>query len=397
MAQLTDQGLQIDTVDQIEAEIKQSIWTNIDEQFDLSPESPDGQLVSIYAEREAKVQELALAVHNARRPDSASGTNLTQLSLITGTRRKTKTKTLVTSSVVNIDAGFSKAPGLMIAHANGDATKRFVNRDLVTNPGGSPANFTVVFEAETAGVVPVLAGQLTVIAEPLTGWNSITNTLDGVTGQADEQDPGLRLRRVQELQAQGSTTADAIRSGILRVLKDNVTHCRVLINESNAVDVNGLPAKSFEVIARGIVTDTNASIALANQIRTSKTGGMQASGTSFQVSTDSQGNSYVIGYTWVTPQNVYLELDVSIDPLTFPADGDAQLKNALVAVEAGYQPGGTVVAEYLKAQAFKVAGVTDAPALRLGFAASPVTTANLAIALRQIADLDTARIVVNHV
>jgi uncharacterized phage protein gp47/JayE len=298
---------------------------------------------------------------------------------------------------VNVDDGFSAAPGTMIASIEGDPSRRFVNKDTVSNSSGVPADETSDFEAETAGAIPCPSGTLTVIAEPLTGWNSVTNPTDGEIGREVDTDAELRTRREDELAAVGSTTADAIRSDVLRNLEDNVTHCRVLANDTAEEDANGVPAYSFEVIARGLVTDATESTRLAEQIAASKSAGDRAYGTSSEVVTDSQGNDDLIGYTWVSDQNVYLEADLTIDEDLFPEDGDDQIKAALVAIEDTYEPGSDVIAERLKAACFSVTGVVDVPELRLGFSASPVGTTNLSIAIREIGAIDTGRILVTHV
>jgi hypothetical protein len=272
-----------------------------------------------------------------------------------------------------------------------------VNVDAVSNSSGITDDFDVNFEAETAGPVPCLAGQLTVIAESLSGWNSVTNPTDAIEGTGIDSDPVLRLRREQEL-AGGSTTPDAVRSDILKNDSLGVTFCRVLSNESDAVDGNGLPGHSLEVIARGPDSPADAdNEALCDQILASKPGGIQAYGTATKVRTDAQGNEYTIGYTRPTIKNTYLEIDIKIND-DYPADGDDQVAAALVAVgDDNYQPGDDVIYERLKAAAFSVVGVTDVTALRLGFSASPSGTTNLAVGVREIAALDTSRVLVTQV
>jgi hypothetical protein len=397
MPGITAEGFETKTIDEIEAEIKQDMWDTIDPQFDLSPESPDGQQVSIYADREANIWQALEAVYQARRVDGARGTALTQTALITGTKRKTKSRTIGTSQV-NIDAGFSRAPGEMIAHLSTDPTKRFVNKDAVVNPGGAPATIDAVFWGETAGAIECLSGKLTVIAEPLTGWNSITNALDFVTGDDDETDPQLYRRREDELQAQGSAVTEAIRSAILRNLADNITHCLVLENDGDSIDANGLPPHSIEVIVRGKDTGASETDRLVKQIFALKTGGIKAfSGLgSYENVIDSKGRVHSIGYSWVVDTNVYVEIDVRVGT-DYPLDGDIQVTEAVVAVEDGYSPSDPVVAEKLKSVAFAITGLKDVVALRLGFAVSPVGTTNLTIGLRNIAALDSSRVLVTQV
>jgi hypothetical protein len=400
LATLTDTGFERRSEEEILQEMRQDAWDGISDALDLTSSSPMGQIFGTFSERFALTEELAEAVYNARKPDAASGSALTAIALITGTKRRTASKTTV-ACVVNVDSGFDQLPGALIAHVAGDPTKRFVNTTEVKNIGGTADNFDVVFEAETAGAVEVLAGTLTVIAEARTGWNSITNAVDGTTGNPNDSDATLRLRREEELQAQGSTTADAIRGDILRNLAKNITHCKVLVNEGNTVDANGLPPHSFECVVRALATDAAARQALAKQILASKCAGDQAFGSQSEVVLDEQGKPHTIGFTFVEVVPVYLEIDADVDEDAYPVDGDTQVKERLIAVETDYSPGDKVVALVLRSTCLAsnggVAGVIDVPALRLGLTASPVGTSNLILTARQIADFDTSRIVVNHV
>jgi hypothetical protein len=381
------------------AQIKADLWANISDQLNLSSAAPLGQIVGIFNERLAELWDLAEAVYNARIRGSSTGAALTALSLLTGTQRKAASKTEVTVTV-NIDDGFSQAAGTMFAHVDGDPTARFTNVDLVENTSGITDDFDVEFEAETAGELAVTAATLTVIAEPISGWNSITNALDGDTGDDDESDAALRLRGEEELQAQGSTTVDAIRDGIMDEttgLADNITHCVVHENDSDETDAEGRPAHSIEVVARGLDTGASESTRLAEKIFELKAGGIEAYGTADETVTDTQGNDHTIAYTWVDEIEIYFEVDIVIDEDLYPLDGDDQIKEAIVAVEDTYGPGSDIIAERIKAACFTVAGVVDVDALRLGTTISPVGTANLTIGVREIGVLDTSRIEVAQV
>lgn len=397
MAGLDSNGFFIKTESDLKAEIEQDQRDLISPTLNQSSAGAIGQINGVISRKLSELWQLGLAIWSAFRPDSSSGSSLASLALITGTKKKAATPSIAAGVVVNVNAGFNAAARTMHASVAGDPTRRFTNKEAVTNAGGVPANVAVDFEAETAGPVQCLAGQLTVVAEALAGWNSVTNPTDATVGDPDDTDAALRIRRENELQAQGGASADAIRSDILRNLAANVTHCRVLVNDTDATDVNGVPPHAIEVIARGILTGAPESAALAAQILASKGAGDHATGTSSLVVQDSQGNSYNIGYTWVTDEPVYIIANVSIDASSFPADGDAQLKAAIAAVQATYQPGSSVIAERLKSACFTVAGVLDVPSLTLGFAPAPAGTANLLVTLREFAALDTSRITVNHV
>ena len=396
MAGLTSEGFDKLTADDCAQQIKTDLWTNLSPRLNLSSAVPMGQLIGIIAEREGNLWDAVEAVYDARNPNSASGSALRAVCQFTGTRPQSATPTLVTCNV-NVGAAFDAAPGTMVASDKLDPTKRYTNRDEISNPTGSAADVLgVVFVAETPGAIQCFAGNLVVIAETLVGWNSITNPLDGAVGLDDDTDPTLRARREDELSLAGSTTGDAIRADILENLSENITNCKVLTNELDYVDANGLPPHSLEVLVRGQSTDLNASTALANQIFASKDACDFATGSASLVVTDDDGNPHSIGYTWIPDADVYVTVTVKINAKKYPLDGDSQVADAIAGLNTAFDPGDPVIAELVKAQCFKVAGVSDVPACALDLVPSPTSTTNVAIGARQQAVFDTSRIVVLH-
>lgn len=391
MAGVTPTGFVKKTFEQIVDEVNQQQRDEISQALILTTDTSIGQLNAIEAEREASLWDALQAVYSAFDPNQASGVALEAVSAITGTIRNAATVSNVYGVSVNLNAATTLPQG-SIASVAGDPSRRFITKTAVTNSGGSAATVTVDFESQDTGPVECLAGQLTVIAEPVTGWNSVTNGTDAVIGAVVESDPDLRIRRNDEL-AGGSTTADAIRVDLLKLT--GVIFCRVLLNDTDVTDANGLPPHSFEPIVYGPTSPTTPdNQAVVDQIRKSKAAGIRSYGSSSLTSLDSQGNVYNIGYTRPTTKNIYLEIDVTTDD-TYPADGDTQVAEAIAAYgDENYLPGDDVIVERLKAAAFTVTGVTDVTALRAGLSASPVTTANIAIALREVASLDTGRILV---
>lgn len=397
MAGLSSTGLTIKTTDELLDEINTEMRATISAGLNLSSASVLGQINGIMASKFAELWEVARAVYSAFDPDAATGASLDRLAAVTGTVRQSATKSRVTATV-NLDDGFSQAAGALVAHVNGDPARRFVSAETAANSSGVAANVSVAFEAETAGAVECLAGQLTVIAEPVTGWNSITNAADATVGLETDTDSQLRVRRRDEL-AGGSHTTDAIRTDLLQNESLGVIFARVLENDTDTTDANGVPRKSIEAIVYGPASPTSDDDqALAEALWAAKPAGIRAYGTTSKTVTDEQGNEHTVSFTRPTLKNVYLEIDIVVDADEYPVDGDDQVAAALVAVgDDNYQPGDDVIAERIKAAAFAVDGVLDVSALRLGFTASPVGTANLSIALREIADLDSARVVVTLV
>jgi uncharacterized phage protein gp47/JayE len=390
--QLTSLGLEIDDfqtrLDAFLAEVRSEISSIIDG----SADSSEGQFIRIFVDRAQSLAELIQVVHAAQYPDNASGFSLTALSRLTGTERDSATKSTVECRV-NVDAG-TYGIGTLIAHVDGDPTSRFVNTESVTNPGPGAANVDdVAFEAEETGPVAAPSGTLTVIAEPVTGWNSVTNAAPGGSGDADlgeaeEIDSALRQRRDSELQT-GSTAVGAILTALTQI--DGVSWADVLENDTDTTDINGLPPHAIEAV---VLAPTVSDATLAGAIFAAKAAGIRAHGSSSDVVEDSAGHDHDIGFTRATVVDIYLEIDVDVDDETYA--GDTDLETAVVTWgDANLGVGNDVIlTQIIHTIIDNVGGVIDVTEIRIGRAPAPVSTSNEIMAWDEIAELDTARITV---
>lgn len=384
MAGVVPTGFDRKTLQEIKADAEERQRDELGQELNQRADSLLGQLNGVMFDALAQLWEVLEALYSSFNPDAATGQSLDNLSALTGTTRRDATFSEVLTTV-NIDGSFTLPAG-SVATVAGNANARFLLVADVVNAGGGPANFTdVLFRAETAGPVVANAGTLTEGPSLVTGWNTVTNPLDADQGLALETDSELRLKREQEIAGIGGSTVDGIRADVLAV--DGVTSASVLENQTNAVDANGLPAHSFEVVVLGGV---DADIAQA--IFGSKPAGILAFGATTVAVTDSEGDSVDISFTRPTTKDVWLEYDLAVDG---SYAGDAQVKAAVVAfAEDAFGQGADVVQSRLVAPAFGVIGVRDVTAVRLGFSVSPTLEDNLVIAVREIAAFDTSRVAV---
>lgn len=376
-------------------ELSADTTSNIHPTLNTSPTGPMGQLLGIVAQKVAKAWELLNVAYTAFDPDQAEYYLLDAVCAITGTIRNPATKSLIRDVTVNLDAS-TTLPAGSVANVVDQPTIRFVSTEDVTNGATGAADVTVDFECEVTGPVPCYADTLTVITAAVGGWNSVTNDTDAVPGRNQETDTELRVRRTAELSRPGACTVDAIRADLLEI--DGVLQAFVFENTTNTTNGDGLPAHSIECVVFDGPTPAADDDDIVAVVWGSKAGGIQTYGQDSGTIVDALGNTQTVYFSRATVKPTYLEIDITIDSDTFPEDGDAQVKQAIKDKgDAILLLGTDVVSLFYKSAAISVVGVTDAPTLRLGFTASPVGTANLTVGGREIAELDTTRIVVTHV
>ena len=351
---LLSTGFAIKPLSQIIADMQAAQLKGISPSMNLQPPDPVAVLTGIVSAEVYNVWQLGGGLYSGMDPDQATGDALAGLALLSGTEREKAVATLVPGCTVNVNPGFSALAGTMFAKVPANPSVLFTNVEDVSSPGGG--NVTVDFVCTSTGANPVNAGTLTGIASPLSGWNTITNPDDGVTGSAIQGDPGLRATRQAQLSASGSANAAALRALILRLLQPTTSlapltlpnieasgtqnpftitaatlSCSVLWNDTDSVDANGLPSHSLEVIAYAPGATSEDDTALCALILAYKAAGIGASsngGTTVTKSiTDDQGTSETIVATRPAPLTVTIALTVkTTDPSQVTV---AQIKTAL--------------------------------------------------------------------
>ncbi len=255
-----------------------------------------------------------------------------------------------------------------------------------TTPGEYQA--TVSVQAEETGQVVAYTKTMTVIETPVSGLDRIFNIEDATLGSDEETDAELRLKRENELGAQGACTVETIRARILAEV-DDVTDCIVFENDTNTVDANGLPQKSIRCYVTG-----GAEQDIADKIWAVKGGGIEADGSISKTVTDSQGINRTIKFSRPISKDIYVEVDLTV---TSDYPGDSDTLDEILSYGNGLSQGENVVAHgnpSLEKSISNVAGITDI-VIRIGFAPGPVSDDNLVIAINEIADFDSSRVTIN--
>lgn len=394
MAFVDATGLQIKTIEEILDELSVQQKAEIDATLNTAPDEPLGELNGIFAAQLREVWELAQVAYNGFNADAAEGFLLEKLSALTGTLREGATKSTVVPMTVDLDVATTLITGTHFAHVVGDPDNRWTpieDHTSIAGGGSQPVNF----EAEFAGAVTANAGTITVIGTPVVGWNSVTNANDANVGKEIDTNAELRQRREEELRATGSATVDAMRADILA--DEAVLQCSVFENTSNAVDVNGLPPKSVEAVVFDGTPPALSDNEIAQLIWDTKPGGIEAFGFESGVATDSVGTFHTIGFSRPTEREVWIEMFVKVNIVTGYA-GATALENALLELnDTDLAHGRDVIAARLVEVAMSFDGIFDMNSPpQLGFAVSPVGTANLPIGNREIARLDSARITITE-
>lgn len=398
MAGVTATGFDAKSLETIKAELEEEARARISTRINTSTDSPTGQLFGIFADMLAQLWELGQAVWASQYRDTAEGVSLDYVTAITGTLRRAATRSTVVATV-NVDPG-TYAVGALVAHVASVPGRRFSNKVAVVNGGAAAASFSATFVAEDTGPLAANSGTLTTIATPVAGWNSVTNTNDAALGLDIETDDELRFRSAEELAAPGGSTFDAVRVDLLQMLTANGAgggSVTLFENVTLTTNGDGLPGKSFEALVYdGTPTGTAVPSTIVGQaVWDAKPAGIESHGATTQAVVDGAGGAHSVKFTRPAVKTVWLEVDI-VTNSEWASGNDALIQAALVELgNLRFGVGDDVILAALYCAVFAVTGVADISAIRAGFLASPVGTANLVIAARELARFDTSRISVS--
>ena len=362
-----------------------------DERADISPSlnllatSVLGQLNGIYADKLRELWDVAEAIYRAQYPDSASGEALDGVAAITGAIRLPATKSRV-ALALTLEPGVTLPVGRVVSI--GSTGPRFVTIEAVGNGSNVTADVAVEAEAENFGPIPALPGTIDTIQTPASGWRAVGNPGDAIPGRLVESDADFRVRREALLRISGAATLEVVRSQVLDV--EDVVQAFVFENTTLERDAQGLPPKSFEVVACGGAPDNDQAIAEA--IFRSKPVGIETYGSISKSVEDSQGFLHPINFSRPIEVNMHIALTVAAEGGVFPLDGTEQIKAALEKLANAQQIGEDVVSLRFACAALGVAGVVDITDFNIGTEPRPRGADNVAIALRELARLDSRNI-----
>jgi uncharacterized phage protein gp47/JayE len=350
----------------------------------LDDKDPVGALAHAAADELDRLEQGIEAGYYSFDVDNAVDFLLFALGSLTGTPRLAARKGTVLCTV-NLDASKTFAAGTMVGHVDGDATNRWVNvLEVVSTTAGNYTN--VQFESELAGSAAVApAASLTVIAQRVAGWNSITNPADATAGKDAETAAEFRVRREQFVAQAGNGTAAAVRAAVANL--EGVIDVKVYENDTDAT-VGALPPHSLQVVVWDGELLEASDDSIAQAILDSKPGGITAIGALDGIAIDLNGNEKTIDFDRVTIVPLYCEITVTA-PLGASADA---IKAAIQAV-VPQRGGDSVVFLAAKSAALSVAGVTDVTVFKLDTVDPAVnTSANITSDETEIFDLDSADI-----
>ncbi|MBM7623638.1 baseplate J/gp47 family protein [Sporohalobacter salinus] len=393
---VTEQGFCKKTYPEVLADMQARARDLFGNEVNLEDDSPLGKFIKLNAFETAIAWNEAENVYNSAYVFSASGQQLDNIVVRVGITRKEATA--AQGKVIFFgDEGIEIPTGFLIETDTEDSIQFKTTQAGIIDSSGSIMLDIVAKEKGQHTNVP--ADTITTITNPLPGLDRVTNNKKTKGGQDRESDMELRDRYFDSVSKAGGSTTNAILANVFEV--DGV-RAAIVIENDTFQEVDGIPPKSFEtVVLGGIGKD------IANAIMDKKAGGIQAYGTNeTYILQDNSGEDKIIKFSRAVEVPVYVYVSLTTNDSEFPSDGEIQVKNEIIDYIGGTNSDGEkllglslgddVVYNKIIDAVMSVDGVQDA-SIKIGKTSSPSGTSNLTFNTREVARIDTDKVVVSIV
>lgn len=412
---VTPAGFVVKPLANILEDMQQQVLQTIDPAFDLSPQTPDGQMLGIVANTAAPLWELLQVCWNQYNRNDTEGQGLDNLGDLTGTPREGSSFTQVFCNLT-ISAAHAPYPaGSLVAFVTGSPSFTFSNQSqvLASQITGGVAN-GVLFQAQTIGpTASVNPATLVNIATPVTGWTAITNPAgQSQEGANAELDPAYVERQAADVAAQGSCNPSATVAAIAELgaaQSPPVTlTATVFENETSPpvpVTIGGLTLQPNQYAVFVYDGGTGWLSVTANQqlvgqvLWNNRPSGNQAIGAIGVTIQDPVLGQQSIAFSIPTSLPLFIVATVAIRANQSWTNIQQNIQSALVAAAVAptpsngvppsgqLAPGSAIIGSQLESVIMGVPGVLDVQSLTFGLSASPVNTAPIPIAINQVATI----------
>ena len=381
MGQLTDTGFVIQRLSDIVTTMDAGMKSIYGADINTDPDSPDGQMIGLYSQALADLEELAGEMWRQMDPDYASGPNLDRIVGFSGTQRVTSAPSYLRAVILSGTPNIPIPADAMVTDPGGERWRSLLEVTLDSN-----GSARVDFQSVDNGDWPVGANVVLTIISGVAGWKTATTSAASVPGVTEEMDPDLRTRFYMSRERTADDDASSMRGNLLAV--SGVDDCEVYENYSATADANGVAAHTVNPVVSGGDEQAIGKVILLYK---SLGCGLQGNTTVYVI--DQFSRSRTIYFDRPTQVEIFVSMQVT-RRANFTDIDQAGIANALAATSFGI--GQTVIRTELYQVMYTVPGfiVTQ---LLIGTTAANVAAQDITVGPRDMAVIDAANVAITVV
>lgn len=389
---ITQTGVVVPDTAQTLAEVQGEYQAAFGTELDLSPETPQGVLISMEVDARDGAVRMTAEAANQINPNLAGGVWLDALFALMGGQRTRATR----SQLDAVELG--GVPGAVIpagsrARVAGSGALFELAGAVALNPSGRGVG---TFLSVDFGPVDAAPGALSEIATVTLGWETVSNPAAPALGRFGETDAQTRLRRRQMLGRQSTGLIQSVRAGLLDT--SGVRSCQVRENYTDAaITIDGITLAPHSIYA-AVDGGTDADVAATLLDRKSLGAGFNGA-TEILVVEPASGQTYAVKFDRPDLIDVFVRVRIAAgSPLADPANS---VRDAILRYVNGEQAGEEGLGVGRTVSAFELAGAInrDFPqvfvrGVGLGTSPGTFTETEIPIAINQRASIISGNIMV---
>ncbi|MFE8049327.1 baseplate J/gp47 family protein [Brenneria goodwinii] len=402
MAEITKDGATGQTLNSY-LDVMRQRYLDIDDGWNINPESPDGLIIAAWCETLANLDEGVIDAYHSADPNSAIGQQLDRIAAFAGITRQDAT--FSTATVVFTGTALVEIPAGTMVRNRITSTLWATDTTVATDNSG---NATVNVTCTTAGAQGANSDNLSIIATPVGGITSVTNPDAASLGTDEESDDAFRVRRNESVALPGNNQVDNIYAALVNL--DGVKQVKIYENPDSEPDSNGVLAHSMAIFLDG-GTETDIVAALASN----KNPGCglnrynSAIPNKTSVDTTTPVKKQPFNATFFRPEYVSIHVKVAIVSDSLSSADDDNIKSAIVDysvygfletsgfAKTGFRIGEDVAAGRLYTPINKIVGNDDyVGSILIGTSASDITHTLLDLAFYQLGVFDADNIEITY-
>lgn len=308
---INDLGLQIKTREEIVTELITSLRAIYGNDINVDSDTPDGQLINIFAQSIVDTLELLMNIYNSFDPDNAVGVVLDQRVAINGIQRQQGTYTIQNVDITTTAGGFT-LEGLDVSEEDAYTVADNAGNEwkLITSfvvPGAG--SYSLAFRAAVPGDRSSLPNTITVPVTIALNVSAINNPTPYTTlGINEESDYDLKIRRQRSV----SLPSQGYLEGLLAALENipGVISASIYENNTGAPDMQsitstypeGTPSNCIWVVVDGTADPEE----IAQAIYRKRNAGCNMRGDDSFVITQVDGSPFTIRWDFASEEDLFI-------------------------------------------------------------------------------------------
>lgn len=299
---ITDRGVIVPDFSVTRARIEGVLRVAFGDDIDLSPETPQGVILTLLAEVEDNVARNNAQLANQINPDISGGVFLDAIYALMSAKRRGKTKSIIPDVKLGGVPG-TYIPAKSLAITESGAEFESVNAVVLDDKGSGTADFVAL----EFGAIEVAEGELEQVASSVLGWESVHNDTKALVGRDSESDIAARRRRRYVLALNSSGMNESVISRLYAIDEVNSLKYRENFTKQQKV-IDGVTLKPNSIY---VCVDGGTGEQIARALKVSKSLGSDTNGSeSVEILDDVSGQPLIYHFDRPIEKNLIVRVHV---------------------------------------------------------------------------------------